>query len=164
MDTFFEQIVKKKKSFTEWLIILGGIAAGIVLIALSWIFLGSLGAIIIVGVLYGAWWLITMQNKEYEYCVTNGDIDIDLIIARRSRKRIVSVVKRKIEVLAPYSVGSVRKDGFSRIVIASESEKENGLWYFTYHSKKNGHTLVVFHPNERVLNALKGDNESHSHG
>jgi len=40
-------------------------------------------------------------------------------------------------------------------LIAAPSEREDGLWCFTYRSKKNGHTLVVIQPEKRVLDALK---------
>lgn len=155
MDTFVEQIVRKKKDLKESLIVIGVLLAAIVLTVVMWVYLGALGAMLIVGVGYGAWWLITSQNKEYEYCVTEGDIDIDLITAKRKRKRVVSVSGAKIERLLPYTA-EVSQHGYQRVLVAAESAKEAGLWYFTYHSKKNGHTLIVFRPTERVLRALCG--------
>ncbi|MBE6778746.1 MAG: hypothetical protein E7541_05095 [Ruminococcaceae bacterium] len=155
MDTFFEQIVKKKKTAVEWLIVVGTLLVGIALSVFFFYFLYPIGAFVSVGVIYVAWLLITAQNKEFEYCVTNGDIDIDLIISKRKRKRIVSVAGRKIQALLPYDA-KVSTHGYQRVVMAAESLQESGLWYFTYHSKKNGRTLVVFHPNERVLGAFYG--------
>ena len=81
MDTFFEQIVAKKKGAPEWLIIIGTILAGLLVLGFVFLFANSFLVIALVGVGYGAWWLITTQNVEYEYCVTNGDIDIDKITA-----------------------------------------------------------------------------------
>ena len=153
MDTFFEQIVVKKKSPGELAIVVGTAILALVLCALVFFYLSTIGAILVVGIGYGAWWLITAQNKEFEYCVTNGDIDIDLIISKRKRKRIVSVTGRKIQALLPYHSG-VSTQGYQRVVMAVSSVSAPGLWYFTYHSKKNGKTLVVFQPNERVLTAF----------
>ncbi len=155
MDTFVEQIVRKKKDLKESLIILGVSVAAVVLSAVLWIMFQSLSAIFIVAIGYGAWWLVTSQNKEYEYCVTEGDIDIDVIIAKRKRQRVVSVSGAKLEKLLPYTA-QVSLHGYQRVLVAAESPKEDGLWYFTYHSKKNGHTLIVFRPTERVLRALYG--------
>ncbi len=155
MDTFFEQIVRKKKTIGELAIIAAVVLMALVLCAISFLFLGSLGMVLIIGVLYGAWWLLTAQNKEFEYCVTNGDIDIDLIVAKRKRKRIVSVAGRKVERLLPYE-GAINARDFQRVVTAAPSANEPGLWYFTYRSKKNGHTLVIFQPDERVLRAFAG--------
>ena len=154
MDTFFEQIVKKKKTPIEWCIIVGSVLGALVLITASLLYIPSLLLIIAVLAIFGAWWLITSQNNEFEYSVTNGDIDIDRIIAKRKRKRLVSVSGRKIECLLPFDAARVRTDGFQRVVVTAPSANEEGLWYFTYHSKKNGHTIVIFQPEERVLNAL----------
>lgn len=152
MDTFFEQIVKKKKSLSSWALIVGVVLLAVVLIALVWIF-GILAVIATVGIVYGAWWLATTQNVEFEYCVTNGDIDVDKIVARRKRVRLVSVSGRKIRALAPYDPQKPLGK-FQRTVLVAPSLNEEGLWYFTYHSKKNGDTLVVFMPDDRVLGAL----------
>ena len=152
MDTFFEQIVKKKKGPAEWAIIAAVILAAVALVAVVWIF-GVLAVIATVGIAYGAWWLATTQNVEYEYCVTNGDIDVDKIVARRKRVRWVSVAGRKVRALAPYDPAKPLGK-FQRTVMVAPSLNETGLWYFTYHSKKNGDTLVVFMPDDRVLSAL----------
>lgn len=159
MDTFFEQIIKKKKSPAEWAIVLGVVVAALVLLFATLnipilMAIPILPTLIILGIGYGGWWLITNQNKEFEYCVTNGDIDIDLITAKRKRNRIVSVVGRKVESLLPYDAAKVNEKAYQRVVIAAPSKKEAGLWCFTYHSKKNGHTLVVFQPDQRVLHAF----------
>lgn len=153
MDSFFEQIVKKRKGAKEWAIIAAIILAALALLFLALMYLGSLIIIATVGIGYGAWWLATTQNVEFEYCVTNGDIDVDRIVARRKRKRLVSVAGRKIRALAPYDPQKPLGK-FQRTVMVAPSLSEEGLWYFTYHSKKNGDTLVIFQPDDRVLGAF----------
>ncbi len=157
MDTFVEQLVKKKKSAGQILAIIGIILAAVFLLAVSIIFIGVVGAFaafIIVGVFYGAWYLLTAQNIEYEYCVTNGDIDIDRIIAQRKRQRIVSVSGKKIESAGHYVPEKWVGRQMDRTVIAAPSDREDNLYYFTYHSKKRGHTLVVFQPDDRVKDSF----------
>lgn len=158
MDTFVEQIVAKKKGGKEWAIICGSLILCLLILVflapILFAFLSILAAALIVALGYGEWWLITNQSVEYEYSVTNGDIDIDQITARRKRKRIVSVVGSKLEVLEPYNAAAYASRPFDRKVVAAPSEAEEGLWCFTYRSKKSGHTLVVFQPEKRVLDAL----------
>ncbi len=157
MDTFVEQLVKKKKSAGQILAIIGIILAAVFLLAVSVVFIGIVGAFaafIIVGVFYGAWYLLTAQNIEYEYCVTNGDIDIDRIVAQRKRQRIVSVSGKKIESAGRYVPEKWAGRQVDRTVIAAPSDHEDNLYYFTYHSKKRGHTLVVFQPDERVKDSF----------
>ena len=155
MDSFCEQILRKKKGPLDWAIIVGTIllalAAMVASVYLS-AYISGLFVIILAGIAYGAWWLITSLNVEYEYCVTNGDIDVDQIVAQRKRKRLVSVPGRKVEFLLPYDPAAGGK--YDRRVLVAASEKEEGLWCFAYHSKKNGHTFVVFQPDERVLRSL----------
>ena len=155
MDTFVEQIVKKKKEGKEIAIIAAVVVVFLLLLTAVIFFLFTfISLLVLAGAGYGAWWLITNQNIEFEYSVTNGDIDIDQIIARRKRKRIVSVSGTKIESLQPYDAASFGSRPFDRKVMAAPSLQEEGLWCFTYHSKKNGNTIVVFQPEKRVLDAL----------
>ncbi len=59
-----------------------------------------------------------------------------------------------MERLLPFENGRFREADYQRVVMAAPSMNEPELWYFTYHSKKNGHTAVVFQPDNRVLSAL----------
>ena len=155
MDSFCEQIVQKKKGAKEWLIIALVIIGGLAVLFLAFLFNLLIIAALVVG--YAAWWLITAQNIEYEYCVTDADmsvsIDVDQITARRKRKRLVSVSGRKIQSLLPFDP-TAPMGKYQRTVMVAPSLAEEGLWCFTYHSKKNGNTFVVFQPNDRVLRQL----------
>lgn len=158
MDIFVEQIVAKQKGAKEYAIIFGSVTAVLIIVFIFLPYLlafGPLALLLVMGIGYGVWRLLTSLNIEYEYSVTNGDIDIDQIIAKRKRKRVVSVKGSKIEALEPYNAAEFASRRFDRLVVAAPSQNSDGLWCFSYRSKKNGHTLVVFLPEERVLNALK---------
>ena len=154
MDTIVEQIVKKKRDGKDIALIVGIWLLFLIVSAAAVMFLGMFGFLILCAAGYGAWWLTTERSREFEYSLTNGSIDIDEIIAQRKRKRIVSVNGEKIEAAGVYDA-AMQGRAFDRRVTAAPSEAEPGLWYFTYHSKKNGHTLVVFQPDERVLAAFR---------
>ena len=91
---------------------------------------------------------------EFEYSITNGDVDIDRIVARRKRNRLVSVRGQKIESAGKYDAARMQNRPFDRTVMAASSLAEEGLYYFTYHSKKSGSTIVIFQPDERVKDAF----------
>ncbi len=157
MDSFVEQLVKKKKSPAQIAAMVVTVVVALLLVAGCVLFMAILGifaVLAIAAIAYGAWYLLTAQNIEYEYCVTNGDIDIDRIVAQRKRKRIVSVAGRKIESAGRYLPEKWAGRSVDRTVIAAPSAEEEGLYYFSYHSKKRGHTLVVFQPNDRVKDAV----------
>lgn len=161
MDTFIEQIVAKRKGGKEIGIILLTVIFGtIFLLSLTMLMmtqtlLVSLVPFVWIGVIFGAWWIITQQNIEFEYCITNGDIDIDVIISRRRRKRIVSVRGSKIEDAGKYRPEQWQNRKVDRFVMTASSLGAENLRYFTYHSKKRGQTLVVFEPNERVSDEFR---------
>ncbi len=161
MDTFIEQIVAKRKEGKEiGIIVLTVIAALVLLFALTLLMmtqtlLFSLIPFVWIGVIVGAWWIIIQQNIEFEYCITNGDIDIDVIISRRKRKRIVSVRGSKIEDAGKYHPEQWQNRKIDRFVMTASSLSAENLRYFTYHSKKRGYTVVVFEPNERVSDEFR---------
>ena len=89
MDIYLENIVKKKKDKKDILKIVGIILAGFIfsdlVILLSFLisFLRAISVILFAGVWFGVYWLISSWNLEFEYSVTNGEIDVDSIISRR---------------------------------------------------------------------------------
>lgn len=153
MDVFVEQLVKERQGKREFLAIFGLTLAALLILAATILFMTSLAPLVLVAVAYGWWWCVKMMATEYEYSVTNGDIDIDRIRGRSKRLRLVSVRGDKIESLAPCKERAPLGK-FDRVVRCTTRQSDKALWRFTYHSKKNGHTVVVFEPDDRVLHAL----------
>ena len=93
MDIYREQIVPKSPTKMDTLkkICVGFIAIMLaaVLFLLSGFFNLTFIGLIFAGVfIYFGFYLISSFDTEYEYIVTNGEIDIDKIIAKRKRKKI----------------------------------------------------------------------------
>ena len=155
MDTFIEQIIKKKKEPIDWFIIIGifWLAAVIAWAVLSFIsfLLPSL-----VLVFWGAWWVATNRNIEFEYSFTNGVMDIDTIIAQRRRKRLCSITCEKVEVFGELAKANLEGRRFDRVIMAAPKRQMEGNYYFIYRSKKYGNTMVIFHPDDRVRSAFCG--------
>ena len=107
MDIFLEHIVKRKKGGREFAVIIGVLLALLALLCVSMVLLlvfpafSTILFLIAAGLIFGAYWLITKQNVEYEYIVTNGDIDVDRIEHRRKRKRLMSVHCKTFDIIAP---------------------------------------------------------------
>ena len=100
MDVFVEQLVKKPANGkTLALKIL--IIFGVIIVSAFCLYLTLLGIILalllIFAAIYGGYYLITGLNAEYEYIITNGEIDIDKIIAQRKRKRLITAKHSKFE-------------------------------------------------------------------
>ncbi len=151
MDTFCEQILKQSMDGKRVLIVLASVCGVIALCVVAMLFLPWIFLPVAALSGFGIYWILSMQSWEVEYAVTNGEIDIDRIIARRDRKKLVRVRGEKIESLLPVAKVSFSKK-FDRVVMAATS-KSAATWAFTYQGKM-GSTLVLFEPNAEVLDAL----------
>ena len=86
MDFFVEQLIREKRGGRYFFSMFGLTVAALVLLTLGVFFGGILLPFAVVGVGYGWYWCTSMLITEYEYCVTNGDIDIDRIRGKRRKE------------------------------------------------------------------------------
>ena len=153
MDVFCEYIVKVKKNPVELTISALGIILAVILLGFSLFFLftpfSSFVLLIDAGVVYGAYILITHFNVEYEYILTNGDIDIDKIIAKRKRKRVLSFSTKEFEIVAPYKQG----ENYTNVLDLGTRNYENA--YYAVFSKDGQKKTLVFNPPQKMIEAMK---------
>lgn len=159
-DVFVEYMVKKKLSGKDILICLGASVGGAVLAFLGLMLtpiLPMLPFLVICGVIYGLYWVISSRSVEYEYSITNGDISVDKITNRRSRKRLTSFDAKAIEEMGKYTENAqkLRNKRVDKTIFASEMEDGKDAWYVIAKSRKTGLTLLVFSPDERCIDAIK---------
>lgn len=161
-EVFIEKLIAKKKDAKDFLFAAAICLAGIIILAVfpllsSYIpFLGSFWLLIAAGVVYGIYKLITSRDIEYEYIVTEGDLDIDMIIAKRKRKRIFSANCKEFDVVAPYKGQGhdSRLSNVTRQIKAVSSMNSKDVYFITlnYNGER---TAVFFEPDERILKAFK---------
>jgi hypothetical protein len=156
MDTFIEKLVARKKTAVDFIII--ALVVLVMLFALFVFFMTNIrigmgiDLLLVVGLIYLGIRLITSRSVEYEYIVTNGDLDIDMIVAKRKRKRIFSANCKEFEIVAPVKSSSFSQqahDVKNRIDAASSVDSPDA--YFIALTQNNNKTLVVFEPDERML-------------
>ncbi len=161
-DVFTEHMVKRRSSPKTALIKLL-IAAASALAAL-WPALALLKG---VNLLYflpltaaGGFWfgrkLILRQNVEFEYMVTNGELDVDKILARRIRRHLLTVDCRSFITLAPCAPGRpYEPTPVGRRVDASSAPDSPQRWLVVFPGGDGVRTLLVFEPNEQMLDAFR---------
>lgn len=159
-DVYIEQLVKRKNNAASILIrvgiILGAVVVGAAIIVFAPL-AGPFSSILflIFGLLiYGSYLAFVSQSVEYEYIITNGDIDIDKIIAQRRRKRILSFKCRDIDKMGRYDAKEHASTEYNKKYFVQDAADENP-WYLAYTSPKHGRVLVVFSGYERILNAMR---------
>jgi hypothetical protein len=95
LDIFNEQLVKAAKSpkrvILKALFIFLCLCAGILILFFVPAYFFAISLLIYAGLIWLTWYLVSAQNVEYEYILTNTDLDIDKITAKRSRKRLISI-------------------------------------------------------------------------
>lgn len=155
MDVFVEQIVKKKMGSKDMLMAVGVTILGAVLVFASAMFVPGFSVLVLAGVIYGAWFLISSRNLEYEYSCTNGDFTVDKIINRRRRKRVVAFDLRNVEDMGKYATIAQQNKNFDKKLFVGNDDAGTDAWYMTVRAGALGNTLIVFNPDERVLAAIK---------
>lgn len=158
MDIFLERIIKKKKDTFDKVIIFGSIVLALVLTTAIISIIGPYGFsfILIMGVAYLAYYIISSRRIEYEYALTNGDLDIDKIVAQRKRKRVISANCKEFEIFARLTGDKQNiATGEGATIIKAVSSMDSGSVYFFTLNQKGKKTIVYFEPDDRMLNAIK---------
>lgn len=157
MDTYLEQLVKiKLDGKAKWLIvaILAVdilLTAGLILLALL---IHPILVLVILGVVgFGTFKLLSMLSVEFEYIITNGDLDIDKITAKSTRKRMQSIKLAKVEKYGKYT-GQPAPGSVSNTYFFCNRDSENAV-YFIAPEKGKGNMMVVLDLDERMQEAAE---------
>lgn len=162
MDTFFEQIVAKRKSFGEIFLQTGiwvfGIFIGLWVLLFTYLnyhFIFMAVALVVVLMWVGMFFLSRSMNIEYEYSVTNGYFDLDKITAKSKRRRLAALECKNVERFGKYNAAAHQNIQYDKKIIAVSGKASDEQYFITVRLPDQGHTLIVFTPNERVLGAVR---------
>lgn len=162
MDTFIEHIVKQKSTMQKTLLKVLIVLAAIIIVFICFMVIpfaysavASISFAVGIGAIYGAYWLISGMSVEYEYAFTNGELDVDKIVARRKRTRLLTVKASTFEKLGEYKPEQHANIGYQYKLFASTDPNGLGAWYAVFRHQKKGLTLLVFDPEERILDSFK---------
>ncbi|MBD5129432.1 MAG: hypothetical protein HDT43_05860 [Ruminococcaceae bacterium] len=155
MDNICEQLVTKTRTGADTAKIIGIMLGSVLLAAVCMFFAMFLGItfliLISVLILGGGIWLLSGVNIEYEYIITNNEMDIDKIIGRRKRKRMITVdISKATDFGALPSENNVDADA---TVHASTGTQTDAHYLLVEHSSY-GTVKVIFNPNERTREAI----------
>lgn len=161
-DVFLERMVKRKYEPKDMLITIGVVLA-VVILSIVGFFVGMsirfpmLTLLIAMGAGYGGYRLISMRNLEFEYSITNGYLAVDKIMNRSTRKRITAFECSTCEDIGEFNTNAERlkNRSFDARIYATASSDNQGAWFMIVASQKTGKTLLVFNPDEDMLEAVK---------
>ncbi|MBQ5911426.1 MAG: hypothetical protein IIW94_05405 [Clostridia bacterium] len=157
MDTFFEQIIKIKLTGKVKAIITAIIAVDALLVCvlfyLSLYLAPTIMLLVIAAAIYGGYKLISLLSIEYEYIYTNGDLDVDKIVAKSNRKRIVSIKCSEVEKYGVYQ-GQPAPGSVKATYIFCNPDSE-GQVYLIAKDRNQGMVMIVLAPNDRIRTELE---------
>ena len=156
-DVFKEQLVKKAYTGKDTALRFGIVALAVILVFICTIIpvIQQFWIFVLAAAVFGAYVLISRLNIEYEYIFTNGDLDIDIIYNKNSRKRLFSSSVKQFEIMThvqdtahTHEMSNVNetKDYSSGIV---------GPHTYAFVTSYSGKRLkVIFEPNEMMIKAF----------
>lgn len=156
-DVFKEYLIKQKKSPIDILAQIGLILGAIILIGVSFVYGGEfLGPIIILGVVFGTGVLFSRFSREYEYTLTNNELDIDVIYNRSRRKRVITIDMKKIEIMANAKDERHQAELHKsyKVINASDNSNDENTYIIMAQSPSKGACKIIFSPNETMVNDL----------
>ena len=156
-DVFKEYLIKQKKSPIDILAQIGLILGAIILIGVSFVYGGEfLGPIIILGVVFGTGVLFSRFSREYEYTLTNNELDIDVIYNRSRRKRVITIDMKKIEIMANAKDERHQAELHKsyKVINASDNSNDENTYIIMAQSPSKGASKIIFSPNETMVNDL----------
>lgn len=165
MDVFLEYLMRKKASGADWLKKLGLVLAALIVCMLVLMFFPLLGNFMaaytlfaIAAVVYGMVVLMRNFNLEYEYIYTNGDLDIDIVKAQKTRKRMTSLKCKNIELMASDTNNEFKREftneSISKRFNAVYDPAQGGIYHALFFH--DGERMVLtFQPPKKLLDAMK---------
>ncbi len=160
MDRFSEQLIErqgdKKASLYKGLVI-AGTAVVVILLAVLLVWSQFTLSLLCLTASIGAVWLSMYLCKgfdiEYEYIVTNDDLDVDKIAGKRKRTRLISVDLKSVDEFAPYLNDTELN---SDVTVLADDGTGYDLWYVFIETEKNGKIAIIFNPDERTRSTIVG--------
>lgn len=161
MDVFTEQLVEinggNKTKIVKILIwtVCSLLAVGLIVLSVFFPTTAFLTLMVAAAAFFCAYYMCGQLNNEFEYIITNKDIDIDHIINKRKRIRMASFSGQDIENVEKYNASKHVPDKSRNLNVYFGCTPDENAITLTVKHPRNGHYLLVITPNEEFLEALR---------
>jgi len=168
MDMFIEKLVTRQRQGKDYAIAAFAVFLTLLLSLISFVLIGGLAALaflvpflplIIGGFFFLCYRIISRQNIEFEYSLTNNELDVDKIFARRKRKRIVTVNARNFDIFAPTSNFQFNQEKGSPALAntydCSSSSKDANTYFIIFFGVDGRKSMLIFEPNQKMIDGFK---------
>lgn len=123
----------------------------VIMIDTKFVFFALIGMF---GIAYLAWFLWRFTSIEYEYCIAQAEIQVDIIYGARQRKRIAEFMLSQMESISPLN-GNISKAGFDQVTEAISSPSSPNAYRAVFRESDGKTHLLLFEANEKVLRIMR---------
>ena len=172
MDVFIEELVKKRKEGKDYAILAILILVGLVLsvcLLLGVLFgamifgqwgqiAGSVGMVLVAAVWYAVYLINNSRSIEYEYIVINNNLDIDKVMAKKRRTKVIELDIKDASIMACIDDdenNDAYKIADKSVKVLDLSAKNPNLYtYFIDYTADGNRQIVLFQPTSKMVESL----------
>ena len=165
MDLFSEYMVKAEKKPIDYLkIVLILVSAAVLsyflfIITLMFIQIPIIPSLVFLCI-FLIWYLavfklIRRYNVEYEYSITENELDVDKIMSRSARKRLLRVNVKTFEIIAPLKSSYYTENYKNTKTVFAASSDCSDRAYFAAFTDDGVKKVLVFEPNDKMLGIIE---------
>jgi len=154
-DVYKEQMVKQAPTVKDRLLQCGSLFLAAVILYLAMMFASQFFVFALAAVGFGVYYLFGFLSREYEYILTNGDLDVDCIYGKSRRKRIFSGELKSFDMMAhvdDMGYESVFKNAVVRKDCSDGKPSANTYKFSAPYKGKQ--TFILFTPNDEMLRLM----------
>ena len=158
MDVFIEQLVSRKSGARDAtlksIIIAATASVSVFLLYFALAVAAFMPFLMVVSItlMSGGIWLashlIKGLNIEYEYILTNKELDIDKIIGRRKRKRLITL---NLATAEEFDLYRTEFNTQTDATVAAHDNTFSNIWYIVGKHNTHGKVIVLFSPSDEFL-------------
>ena len=142
MENYIEHLVKGKRGTKEYME--RGVAIALPFLFMFILSLLSLPIIFFVFLLPISYYIRIRSDKEYEYLYMAGELSVDLVFRKSSRKKLLSVTKEElleIRKWSPETLDRYKREGISVLDLAGFGENQHYFYLVEQEGKKTAYIL-----------------------
>ena len=160
-DLYSETLVKKEQTSKDKAIKYGLIALTVIAV-LAGLFVTALCLILAIVLAIVCYFVIPKTDLEYEYLFVNGEFDIDVVMAKSKRKKVMTIDMTDVDLMAP--VNSHRMDyynGNTRLKRCDYSSGNADHKRYALIAKNGGENkMIIVEPDEEMAQAIRKSSPS----
>ena len=173
MDIFIEYMIKKQRDVKDNLVVAGTVVLALILTVVLFVLMmamvssgvniaSSIGLLLIAGVWYGAYILKNSRSIEYEYILTNNYFDVDKIMAKKGRKRLLSIDFSEASTVAnikdnDHNHAYKNNNGAGKVMDLTGNKLIGDVYYIDT-QVEGERKLILFQPTSKMLDSIRKSN------